>query len=73
MMSDFPMSNDDVVRYTQQGGELPEDQFETLYQFYLSNGEMPYGVAKCRTGDPYSWIDQQLHLRARDIGAGFHS
>ena len=38
------------------GEDLPEDLFEKLYEHYTSNGEMPYGVAKARTGDPYEWI-----------------
>lgn len=30
--------------------------FEKLYEYYLSSGEMPYGVAKARTGDPGEWV-----------------
>jgi len=26
------------------------------FEYYLSSGEMPYGTAKARTGDPHQWI-----------------
>jgi len=29
---------------------------EELYEYFIDNGEMPYGVAKARTGDPDTWI-----------------
>ena len=31
-----------------------------LYTEYLESGEMPYGVAKARTGDPYQWIIERI-------------
>jgi hypothetical protein len=31
-----------------------------LYDYYSDNGEMPYGVAKARDGDPYNWISDKL-------------
>ncbi len=34
--------------------------YEELYEFYLNNGEMPYGVAKARDGDPVNWIGERL-------------
>jgi len=34
--------------------------FEELYSHYLNSGDMPYGVAKARTGDPVEWISEQL-------------
>ncbi len=30
--------------------------FSKLYDHYCSNGEMPYGTMKARTGDPDTWI-----------------
>ena len=30
--------------------------YEELYEYYMLSGEMPYGVAKARTGDPVTWI-----------------
>ncbi len=34
--------------------------YNILYEHYVSNGEMPYGTAKARTGDPDFWITDQL-------------
>ena len=34
--------------------------FNELYSYYLDYGIMPYGVAKARTGCPYTWIEEQL-------------
>ena len=36
------------------------DLFNKLYSYYLDYGIMPYGIAKSRSGCPYSWIGQQL-------------
>jgi len=38
------------------GDEISDELFEKLYSYYLDNGEMPYGVAKARTGDPHTWV-----------------
>lgn len=34
--------------------------YDRLYNFFLESGEMPYGVAKARTGDPEAWILARL-------------
>ena len=34
--------------------------FAALYEYYRNNGEMPYGTAKARDGDPYEWIAHRL-------------
>lgn len=43
-------------------GELDIDSIdglhEKLYEYYQD--EMPYGVQKARTGDPYEWIYERL-------------
>ena len=38
------------------GSELYQD----LFAYYLNNGEMPYGTAKARDGDPVEWIMNRL-------------
>jgi len=40
--------------------DLDDDLFEKLFQHYLENGEMPYGTAKARTGDPYQWMFDRM-------------
>ena len=34
--------------------------YRELISYYMSNGEMPYGVAKARDGDPEQWIMDRL-------------
>lgn len=41
-------------------GEIESDTFDKLFDHYTTNGEMPYGVAKARTGDPDQWIADRL-------------
>lgn len=45
---------------------LVEDMFDELFEYFLSTGEMPYGVAKARDGDPYMWIDAKMYDIARN-------
>lgn len=40
-------------------GDFP-DLFDKLVDFYYTSGEMDYGVAKAKTGDPYNWITEKL-------------
>jgi hypothetical protein len=34
--------------------------YRELISYYMSNGEMPYGIAKARDGDPQQWIMDRL-------------
>jgi hypothetical protein len=38
-----------------------------LYDYYSDAGEIPYGVAKGRTGDPFEWVTQRLD---QELGTG---
>jgi Protein of unknwon function (DUF3008) len=60
------------VREFEQGGDLDQDLYEALFDYYADQGEIPYGVAKARTGDPYEWVAQNLesHLRGGGIVGG---
>ena len=40
--------------------EFPEDLYNALFDYYTENGEMPYGTAKARDGDPYEWLADKL-------------
>lgn len=57
------------VRNFRETGNLDNDLYDALYDYYSDHGEMPYGVAKARTGDPHNWISDKLHqhLHAGDI------
>jgi hypothetical protein len=48
------------VKQFESGHDLDDDLYDALYDYYVDNGEMPYGVAKARTGDPFEWITQRL-------------
>ena len=39
-----------------------EEFYEALFNMYWDSGEMPYGTAKARTGDPAQWITDKLHM-----------
>ncbi len=34
--------------------------YDKLYEYFCNSGEMPYGIAKARTGDPDLWILERL-------------
>jgi len=53
------------VRNFEADGDLNDDLYHALYDYYSDNGEMPYGVAKARDGDPYNWISDRL---AQELG-----
>lgn len=42
------------------GGDLSEELYDDLYDYYCSTNEMPYGTAKARTGDPHEWITKRF-------------
>jgi hypothetical protein len=42
------------------GDMLDEDLYNALYDYFVDNGEMPYGVAKAREGDPYQWVSDHF-------------
>ena len=48
------------VKKFKQGGELDDDLYHALFDYYCDSGDMPYGTAKARDGDPYEWVAQNL-------------
>ena len=40
--------------------DMSDDLFQDFFDHYCNNGEMPYGTAKARTGDPHQWIYYRL-------------
>jgi len=48
------------VKQFEQGHDLDSDLYEALFDYYSDAGEMPYGVAKARTGDPMVWVSDKL-------------
>ena len=45
-----------------------DELFDELYEYYVNSGEMPYGIAKARDGDPDQWIQEELD---REYGDDF--
>ena len=55
------------------GNDLDSDLYDALYDYYSDNGEMPYGVAKARDGDPYQWIGDRFADEMQMHGYGRQS
>jgi hypothetical protein len=60
------------VKQFEQTGELDQDLYEALFDYYSDAGEIPYGIAKARTGDPMEWVANNLqsHLSGGGIVGG---
>lgn len=58
ILDQFPEAWEDF----KAGGDLDDNLefYEALFDYYSNNGEMPYGVAKAREGDPVQWIANKL-------------
>lgn len=56
----------DSFKAFKAGGDIDENPefYEALFDYYLNSGEMPYGVAKAREGDPVQWIANKLDREA---------
>ena len=56
------MKHPEEVAKMKQMGDLDSgsDLYMDLYSYYLDSGEMPYGTAKARDGDPVEWIMNRL-------------
>jgi hypothetical protein len=48
-----------------KGADLDQDLYDALYDYYFD--DMPYGVKKARTGDPYEWVTDRLD---QELGTG---
>jgi hypothetical protein len=48
------------VKDFQTSHVLNDDLYHALFDYYLDHGEMPYGVAKARDGDPAAWVADRL-------------
>lgn len=58
------------VKQFQQGGDLEENLYDALYDYYVESGDMPYGVQKARTGDPMNWVAEHLDAELGDVAYG---
>jgi hypothetical protein len=51
----------------EKGGDLDNDLYYALFDYYSDHGEIPYGVAKGRDGDPFEWVTDRLD---QELGTG---
>jgi hypothetical protein len=58
------------VAQFEQGADLDDNLYDALYDYYVNKGEMPYGTAKARSGDPYEWVSDRLD---QELGTGNHT
>jgi hypothetical protein len=56
ILQKYPSEIEDL----KNGGDIADDMYQELYEYFLDSGEMPYGTAKARDGDPYEWIFNKL-------------
>jgi hypothetical protein len=42
-----------------QNGDMSEHLYDALYDYYQD--DMPYGVKKARSGDPYEWVGERFY------------
>jgi hypothetical protein len=54
----------------EKGGDLDNDLYYALFDYYSDHGEIPYGVAKGRDGDPFEWVTDRLD---QELGSGNHA
>lgn len=53
------------VKSFKNDGALDWNLYDALFDYYLNAGEMPYGIAKARSGDPKEWV---AHRFEQDLG-----
>lgn len=49
-----------------QGDDLDTDLYHALYDYYSDHGEIPYGIAKARDGDPFEWVTMRFDRDVND-------
>lgn len=55
------------IKQFESGDDLDTDLYHALFDYYSDRGEIPYGIAKGRDGDPFEWVTQQLD---QELGTG---
>ena len=60
------------VKKFEQNGDLDDDLYHALFDYWNDAGEIPYGTQKARDGDPYEWVANNLesHLSGGGIVGG---
>jgi len=60
------------VKKFEQAGDLDDDLYHALFDYWNDAGEIPYGTQKARDGDPMEWVAKNLesHLSGGGIVGG---
>ena len=48
------------VRNFETTGDLDDDLYDALSDYYSNKGDMPYRIMSGRTGDPYEWVSDRF-------------
>ena len=59
------------VKDFKAGGEMSRELHDALFDYYRD--DMPYGVQKARTGDPYEWVSDRFGADLGLSGYGLNS
>lgn len=59
------------VKDFEAGDEMSQALHDALYDYYFD--DMPYGVQKARTGDPYEWVSDRFAADLGIPGSGMNS
>ena len=64
------MKHPEEAKKLKATGDIDMDSqlYMDLYSYYLDSGEMPYGTAKARDGDPVEWILDRLDDMGMPMG-----
>jgi hypothetical protein len=54
------MGAEEIISSLNNGVVIDGDVYDVLFEHYCDNGEMPYGTATARDGDPYHWVSQAV-------------
>jgi len=55
------------VKNFMNSGHMADNLYDALYDYYYDIGELPYGIAKAREGDPRQWVEERFYA---DMGSG---
>jgi len=42
------------------GDEIDDEVYDVMFEFYCNNGQMPYGTATAKDGDPIQWVQDAI-------------
>ncbi len=50
----------DELAKLEETGDMSEEFYQDFFEYFLHRGDIPYGTAKARDGDPYEWVFYRL-------------